>query len=162
MSYVIVAPEMMTAAAADLATIGSTVSEAHTAAAPALAPIPAAADEVSVGIAHLFSAHAQGFQALAGKAATFHEQFVQNMKAGASSYTWIEEAIAALLRVDPADVDRPAWDLWRGAVLYVEAHTWLLYLLLPIVAPFAIAGLFLFLLIIFVAALLSASAYDSP
>ncbi len=161
MSYVIVAPEMMTAAA-DLATIGSTVSEAHTAAAPALALIPAAADEVSVGIAHLFSAHARGFQSLAGKAAAFHEPFVQNLNASASSYTWIEEAIATLLRVDPADVDRPARDLWRGAVLYVDAHTWLLYLVLPIVAPFAIAGFFLFLLIIFVAALLSASAYDSP
>ena len=56
MSYVIAAPEMMTSAATDLATIGSDLSAAHTAAtAPTLALIPAAADEVSASIAHLFS-----------------------------------------------------------------------------------------------------------
>jgi hypothetical protein len=56
MSYVIAAREMMTAAAADLATIGSDLSMAHAAAAvPTVALVPAAADEVSAGIAHLFS-----------------------------------------------------------------------------------------------------------
>ena len=56
MSYVIAAPEMMTSAATDLATIGSTLSAAHmTAALPTAAVIPAAADEVSASIAHLFS-----------------------------------------------------------------------------------------------------------
>ena len=44
MSYVIAAPEMMTSAAADLATIGSNVSAAHMAAAArTVAVIPAAA-----------------------------------------------------------------------------------------------------------------------
>ena len=99
MSYVIATPEIMTAAATDLAAIGSTLGEAHTAAAPALALIPAAADEVSIGVAHLFSQHAQGFQSLAGKAAAFHEGFVQNLKASASSYTWIEDDIARWLGV---------------------------------------------------------------
>ena len=46
------------------------------AAAPTVALIPAAADEVSASIAHLFSQHAQDYQALAGQAAVFHEQFV--------------------------------------------------------------------------------------
>ena len=56
MSYVIAAPEIMTEAATDLATIGSTLSAAHlAAAAPTVAVLPAAADEVSAGIAHLFS-----------------------------------------------------------------------------------------------------------
>ncbi|MGA7055357.1 MAG: PE family protein, partial [Mycobacterium sp.] len=50
----------MTEAATDLANIGSTVNAAHMAAAtPTVAVIPAAADEVSSSIAHLFSQHAQ-------------------------------------------------------------------------------------------------------
>jgi hypothetical protein len=98
MSYVITVPEMMAAAATDLATIGSTLGAAHTqAAAPTLALMPAAADEVSAGVAQLFSQHAQDYHALAGKAAVFHEQFVQNLKTGAASYTSVEDAIVSLL-----------------------------------------------------------------
>jgi hypothetical protein len=67
MAYVIAHPEMMAAAATDVATIGSTLNAAHTAAAaPTLAVMPAAADEVSAGVAHLFSQHAHDYQALAG------------------------------------------------------------------------------------------------
>jgi hypothetical protein len=56
MSYVITVPEMMATAATDLATIGSTLGAAHTqAAAATLALMPAAADEVSAGVAQLFS-----------------------------------------------------------------------------------------------------------
>jgi PE family len=99
MSYVIAAPEMMAAAATDLAGIGSTLSEAHIAAAlPTVGLVPTAADEVSVGIAHLFSQHAQGYQALAGQAAVFHEQFVQHLTAGAHSYAATEAANAASLQ----------------------------------------------------------------
>jgi hypothetical protein len=68
MSYVIPAPEMMTAAATDLASIGSNLSVAHAAAARPLRVVPAAADEVSVSIAHLFSRYAGDYQALAGQA----------------------------------------------------------------------------------------------
>ena len=58
MSYVIAAPEMMTSAAADLATIDSDLSAAHTAAATQTTGVLAAAeDEVSTAIAALFSAH---------------------------------------------------------------------------------------------------------
>ena len=99
MSYVIAAPEMMTAAATDLAGIGSTLSVAHlVAASPTAAVIPAAADEVSASIAHLFSQYGGGFQALAGKAAAFHDQFVRTLKASASAYTSAEVANAALLK----------------------------------------------------------------
>jgi hypothetical protein len=99
MPFVIAAPEMMTAAAADLATIGSNVSAAHKlAAAPTLAVIPAAADEVSASIAHVFSQHAANYQALAGQAAAFQEQFVQHLTAGAFSYASVEANIAALLQ----------------------------------------------------------------
>ena len=99
MSYVIAAPEMMTSAAADLATIGSNVSAAHAAAAiPTLAVVPAAADEVSASIAHLFSAHAANYQAMAAQAAAFNDQFVQHLTAGAFSYTDIEATLAWLLQ----------------------------------------------------------------
>ncbi|BBZ47883.1 hypothetical protein MPRM_51640 [Mycobacterium parmense] len=92
------APESITTAAADLANIGSAVSAAHMAAAtPTTAVIPAAADEVSSGIAQLFSQHAQGYQALAGQAAAFQEQFVQHLTSSASAYVSAEAANAAAL-----------------------------------------------------------------
>ena len=99
MSFVIAAPEMMTAAATDLATIGSNVSAAHmAAAAPTVAVIPAAADEVSASIAHLFSGFAQDYQALAGQAAAFNQQFVQHLTASAGSFASAEAANASLLQ----------------------------------------------------------------
>ncbi len=102
MSFVIAAPEMMTSTAADLATIGSNVSAAHmVAAAGTTSVIPAAADEVSTGIAQLFSQHAANYQALAGQAAAFNNQFVQHLTSGAFSYASIEAAIAAFLQDIP-------------------------------------------------------------
>ena len=98
MSYVIVAPETMTAAATDLAGIGSALGEAHTAAAPpTVALVPAAADEVSAGVAHLFSRYAEDFHRLARKAAAFQEQFVGHLSAGAGSYARAEAANVAPL-----------------------------------------------------------------
>ena len=96
MAYVIAAPDMMAAAAADLATIGSNVNAAHMAAAPTVAVAPAAADEVSVGIAHLFSGYGQEYQKLAGQAAAVQDQFVKNLKASAVSYASAEAANTAL------------------------------------------------------------------
>ena len=99
MSLVTAAPELMTVAATDLANIGSTISAAHlVAATPTVAVVPAAADEVSSGIAHLFSKHAQDYQALAGQAAAFHEQFVQHLTSSAGSYASAEAASAKLLQ----------------------------------------------------------------
>ena len=99
MSAVIATPELMAQAATDLASIGSTVNAAHiVAAAPTLSVLPAAADEVSADIAHLFSQHAQEYQALAGKAAAFQDQFVQHMTVSAVSYTSAEAVnVASLL-----------------------------------------------------------------
>jgi hypothetical protein len=99
MAYVIAAPDMLAAAATDVATIGSNVSAAHmVAAAPTVALIPAAADEVSAGIAHLFTQHAQGYQAQAAQAAVYHEQFVQHLTASAGSYAASEAANVAVLQ----------------------------------------------------------------
>jgi hypothetical protein len=99
MSYVIAAPEMLGAAAADLATIDSSLGAAHSAAAaPTIALVPAAADEVSASIAHLFSQHADDYQAIAGHAAAFHEEFIQHLNTSARSYANTEAADTSSLR----------------------------------------------------------------
>ncbi|HWS91875.1 MAG TPA: PE family protein [Mycobacterium sp.] len=99
MLNVMAAPEMIAAAATDVAAVGSTLSAAHmAAAAPTVAVIPAAADEVSASIAHLFSAAAQDYQGLAGQAAAFHAQFVQHLTASAGSFASAEAANVSLLQ----------------------------------------------------------------
>src|ERR1700758_5140952 len=107
MSYVIAAPEMLAAAAADFVTIDSSVSAAHTAAATqTVALVPAAADEVSASIAQLFSQHAEGYQTVAGQAAAFHEQFIQRLNASARSYASTEAANTSSLRSLGANTPR--------------------------------------------------------
>jgi PPE-repeat protein len=96
MSFVTAAPEMVASAASDLASIGSTIGEANAAAAaPTTGVLPAAADEVSAGIASLFGSHAQVFQALSARAASFHQQFVQLMTGTAAQYVSAEAANAS-------------------------------------------------------------------
>jgi hypothetical protein len=93
MSSVIAVPELIADTATDLANIGSTLNAANLAAAtPTIAVAPAAADEVSVSIARLFSQEAQDYQALAAQAAAFHEQFIQQLTASAASYASAEAA----------------------------------------------------------------------
>jgi PE family len=97
MSGIIAVPEVMTSTATDLATICSNLNAAHmTAATPTLAVLPAAADEVSTGVAHLFSRYAEDYQGLAGKAAAFQEQFAQHLTADAGAYAGAEAANVAL------------------------------------------------------------------
>jgi hypothetical protein len=106
MSLLIAVPELIADTAADLANIRSTINAAHLAAAtPTVAVAPAAADEVSVNIAHLFSLHAQDYQALAGRAEAFHEQFVQHLTSSAASYVSAEAANATLLGLVTAGAD---------------------------------------------------------
>jgi hypothetical protein len=106
MSAVIAVPELIAETATDLASIGSTFSEAHIAAAtPTIGLVPAAADEVSEAVAHLFSRYAGDYHALAGQAAASQHQFVQNVKASAVSYASAEAANTALLRPLTATAD---------------------------------------------------------
>lgn len=87
MSSVIATPELIRAAATDVGTIGSTLSEAHTAAvASTVTVLTAAADEVSAGIAQLFSGYAQDYQVLAARAAAFHAEFVQALNGVGGAY----------------------------------------------------------------------------
>ena len=96
MSFVVLAPDMMETATADIAQIGSALKEANLAAvSPTTGLAAAAADEVSAAIAKLFGVHAQEFQASAALAATWHEEFVRTLSAAAASYAGTEAAIAA-------------------------------------------------------------------
>lgn len=93
------APEAMTSAATDLATIVSNLDAAHAvAAAPTLAVQSAARDEVSTGVAHLFSQYARDYQALAGQATAFHDQFVQHLTASANAYAGAEATNVASMQ----------------------------------------------------------------
>ncbi|ORA15511.1 PE family protein [Mycobacterium asiaticum] len=99
MSSLIAAPELMAVAATDLAAIGSMLRAAHEAAAPrTLGVLPAASDEVSAGIAHLFSEHAQEYQGLAGHVGTFHDRFVQQLSGSATAYASGEAANIVFLQ----------------------------------------------------------------
>ncbi|WP_156748638.1 PE family protein, partial [Mycobacterium sp. E3198] len=99
MSLVIVAPELVTAAATDMESIGSALSAAHAAAAaPTTGILAAGADEVSAALASLFSGHAQAYQALSAEAAAFHQQFVQTMSASGAMFAATEAANASPLQ----------------------------------------------------------------
>jgi hypothetical protein len=75
------------AAAADLADIGSTINEAHAAAAvPTTNLLAAADDEVSTAIAGVFRTYAEGYQALTGQVAAFHDQLVRVLNTNAAAY----------------------------------------------------------------------------
>jgi hypothetical protein len=109
MSLVITTPELLTAAAADVAGIGSSLSAAHAASAPpTTAVIAAARDEVSAAIASLFSSHGKQFQALSTRAAAFHAQFVSELTRAAGAYVAAEATntspLAAALRHDAASL----------------------------------------------------------
>ncbi len=95
MSFVTTQPEALTAAAGNLAGIGSAMSaENAAAAAPTTGVIPAAADEVSALTAAQFSAHAQMYQAVSAQAAAIHELFVSALQASAGNYAATEAANA--------------------------------------------------------------------
>ncbi len=77
MSFVSIVPEMLSAAAGNLQSIGSAVQAQNAAAlAPTTGVVPAAADEVSALTAMQFAAHAQMYQTVSAQAAAIHQMFV--------------------------------------------------------------------------------------
>jgi hypothetical protein len=106
MSFLIAAPQMITDAVTDLASIGSVIGSANQVAAAATTGVlPAAADEVSEQIAALFSQQGVGFQQLSAQAAAFHKEFVQVLAAGANAYAAAE---ANAVQTLSASVNAPA------------------------------------------------------
>lgn len=104
MSFVVVTPEALAAAASQLENIGSALSEAHAATAPAITRVIAAAeDEVSAAIASVFSEYAQNYQLLRVQATEFHAQFVHATKSALRQYQDAEAELYALLAARQAD-----------------------------------------------------------
>jgi PE family len=98
-SLLVVAPELLESAAANVGSIGSALDAAHAAAAVPTTGIAAAgADEVSAAVTALFAGYGQEFQALSAQASAFHQQFVQALSAGAGSYLAAEAANASPLQ----------------------------------------------------------------
>lgn len=99
MSFLNATPDLVSAAASDLAGLGSTLNEASSAAAAATTGVmPAAFDEVSAAVASMFDAHGQAYQALSAKAAQFHAQFVQALTAGANAYAGAEAGVVQAMQ----------------------------------------------------------------
>ena len=95
MSFVDIVPEMLSAAAGNLQTIGSAVSARNAAAlAPTTGLIPAAADEVSALTAMQFATHAQMYQTVSAQAIAMHQMFVTILAASAHSNATTEAANA--------------------------------------------------------------------
>jgi PE family len=96
MSFVSIVPEILSAAADNLQSIGAGVSARNAVAlAPTTGLVPAAADEVSALTAMQFAAHAQMYQAVSAQAAAMHQMFVSVLAASAGSYATVEAANAA-------------------------------------------------------------------
>lgn len=95
MSILSVAPDIMNAAAGNLAEIGSAMTAANAAAAPPTTGLVAmAADQVSAAVTAAFATHAQDYQALSARMAAFHDQFVRSLSNGAGAYLCAEIANA--------------------------------------------------------------------
>src|SRR5580693_2688949 len=98
MSFVTAAPDLVEAAAQDLAGIRSSLMEASASVAvPTTGVVPAAADEVSAGVAALFGNFGKEFQAVSAQAQAFHAEFVNAMNAGAAAYAGAEAAAGQTL-----------------------------------------------------------------
>lgn len=108
-------PELMVAAATDVAAIGSAMNSATAAAeGPTTSLTAAAADEVSAAAAALFSTFGQEYQAISRHAAAFHEQFIQTLSAASSAYAMAEAANATPLLAAPSQLSASVQALIDG------------------------------------------------
>ncbi|OSC37229.1 PecA family PE domain-processing aspartic protease [Mycobacterium decipiens] len=105
MSLLVVAPEFVTSAAADLEIIASTLRAANAAAAVSTTGLAAAgADEVSAALAALFAGFGQEYQALSTQVSAFHQQFVLTLSSAAGSYAAAETTVASQLQTAHQDL----------------------------------------------------------
>ncbi|WP_261861867.1 PE family protein, partial [Mycobacterium marinum] len=99
MSGVMVVPETLLAAAAELGAVGSAVCAADAAVlVPTVRVSAAGADEVSVAIAVFFSSYGNDYQSVSAQLAEFHERFVQALSSGGGAYGAAEAASASPLQ----------------------------------------------------------------
>ncbi|MEE3067428.1 MAG: PE family protein, partial [Actinomycetota bacterium] len=99
MSFLTLAPEVLSSAVADLTSIGSSVRDANTAAAPAITEVAAAGgDEISAAVAAIFSNCAKDYQSLLAQVEAYREGFTHNLAAGNAAYVGAEAANVSPLR----------------------------------------------------------------
>jgi hypothetical protein len=102
MSYMTAQPDLMGAAAANVAGIQSAIAAANAAAAgPTTSLLAAAADEVSAATATLFGGYGQEYQAVIKQAAAFHDQFAQALAAAGLAYVETDIANAWIAITSP-------------------------------------------------------------
>jgi hypothetical protein len=95
MTFVTTQPDLLAAAAGQLAGVGSELTAQNAAESlPTTAVAPAAADEVSALTAAQFASHAAMYQAVSAHAAAVHDLFVTALGAAAGSYAATEAANA--------------------------------------------------------------------
>lgn len=113
MAHLLTLPEVMAAAAGDVAEIRSAISSAGASAAGATTGMAAAAeDEVSAMTAALFGSYGRDFQSLLHQAGAFHERFAQLMAEAGNAYSQTESEAQAALGALPT----PAGAQATGAV----------------------------------------------
>jgi hypothetical protein len=105
MSFVVAATEAVASAAQDLSNIGSTIDAAGAVAGAATrGDLSAAADQVSIAIGQVFSAHADAYQAVRAQIAEFHQQFVQTISASGQAYATAEADNAKSIQTGALDL----------------------------------------------------------
>lgn len=128
MSQLVVAPELLTAATANVAGIASGLDTARmAAAAPTTVLASAAADEISEAVAALFAGYGQQFQALSAQTGALLGQFGQSIHAAAQSYA-AAEAVDSSLLLATGFIRRQfaIYDFsnWRGWAAFLLDYTW--------------------------------------
>ena len=98
MTSLITQPQLIAAAATDVAEINSAIGAAKAAAAgPTTGLVAAAQDEVSAVAAALFGGYGKEYQALLKQAAAFHEEFAAALAAAGNAYAQAEAANASAI-----------------------------------------------------------------
>ena len=109
-------PQLMAAAASDVAEIRSAIAAANAAAAgPTTGLAAAARDEVSAATAKLFGTYAQAYQSVLARAGVFHEEFAAALASTGNAYAQAEAANASAISGALRTLTSPIQSLLGGA-----------------------------------------------
>lgn len=102
MSYLTTQPQLMSAAADNLAGIQTALAEANaTFAGPTTGLAAAAGDEVSAAVTQLFRSYGLAYQEVVGEVTAFHDAFTRALAGSALAYVEAEVANAATSALNP-------------------------------------------------------------
>ncbi|WP_142995914.1 PE family protein, partial [Mycobacterium kansasii] len=118
MSFLTTQPDELAAAAGKLQTIGATMEAENVAAAvPTTGVIPAAADEVSMLQASMFTAYGSLYQQISAEAAAMYEMLVNTLGVSAGTYAAAEAANSSAAASPLSDI--------LGALLPSQTPGWI-------------------------------------